>query len=66
MKTVAARRPEPQRVVDQDQHVSVDERQEFYSLILAVSDSGLFRAEGDDYQIARQISKRRDKLAKLR
>ena len=54
MKTVAARRPEPQRVVDQDQHVSVDERQEFYSLILAVSDSGLFRAEGDDYQIARQ------------
>ena len=30
------------------------------------SNSGLFRAEGGDYQIAHQISKRRDKLAQLR
>ena len=57
MKTVAARRPESQ---------SVDERREFHSLISVVSDSGLFRAEGGDYQIAHQISKRRDKLAQLR
>ena len=66
MRTVAARRAASQSIDDQDQHVSVDERQEFHSLISAVSDSGLFRAEGGDYQIARQISKRRDKLAQLR
>ncbi len=66
MKTVAARRAESQSIDDQDQHVSVDERREFDSLISAVSDPGLFRAEGGDYQIARQISKRRDKLAQLR
>ena len=39
MKTVAARRAESQRIGDQDQHVSVDERREFHSLISAVSDS---------------------------
>jgi len=66
MRTVAARRAASQSIDDQDQHVSVDERQEFHSLISAVSDSGLFRAEGGDYQIAHQISKRRDKLAQLR
>ena len=66
MKTVAARRAESQSIDGQDQHVSVDERREFHSLISAVSDSGLFRAEGGDYQIAHQISKRRDKLAQLR
>jgi len=66
MRTVAARPAESQSIDDQHQHVSVDERREFHSLIAAVSDSGLFRAEGDDYQIARQISKRRDKLAQLR
>ena len=66
MKTVAARRVESQSIDDQDQHASVDERREFHSLISAVSDSGLFRAEGGDYQIAHQISKRRDKLAQLR
>ena len=66
MKTVAVRRAESQSIDDQHQHVSVGEWREFHSLIAAVSDSGLFRAEGDDYQIARQISKRRDKLAQLR
>ncbi len=66
MKIVAARRAESQSVDDQDQHVSVDEWREFDSLISAVGDPGLFRAEGGDYQIARQISKRRDKLAQLR
>jgi hypothetical protein len=66
MKTVAARRAESQRIDDQDQHLSIDQRREFHSLISAVSDSGLFRAEGGDYQIAHQISKRRDKLAQLR
>ena len=66
MKTVAARGAESQSIDGQDQHVSVDERREFHSLISAVSDSGLFRAEGGDYQIAHQISKRRDKLAQLR
>ncbi len=66
MRTVAARPPESQSIDNQGQHVSTDEPREFHSLIAAVSDSGLFRAEGDDYQIARQISKRRDKLAQLR
>ena len=66
MKTVAARRAESQSIDDQHQHVSVDEQREFHSLISAVSDSGLLRAEGGDYQIAHQISKRRDKLAQLR
>ena len=66
IKTVAARRAESQSIDDQDQHASVDERREFHSLISVVSDSGLFRAEGGDYQIAHQISKRRDKLAQLR
>jgi hypothetical protein len=66
MKTVAARRAESQSIGDQDQHVSVDERREFHSLISAVSDSDLLRADGGDYQIAHQISKRRDKLAQLR
>ena len=66
MKTVAARRAESQGIDDQDLHASVDERREFHSLISVVSDSGLFRAEGGDYQMAHQISKRRDKLAQLR
>jgi 3'-phosphoadenosine 5'-phosphosulfate (PAPS) 3'-phosphatase len=66
MKTAAAHRAESQRIDDQDQHVSVDERREFHSLISAVSDSGLFRTESSDYQTAHQISKRRDKLAQLR
>jgi hypothetical protein len=66
IKTVAARRAESQMIDNQPQHVSVDERREFHSLISAVSDSGLFRAEGGDYQIAHQISKRRYKLAQLR
>jgi len=66
MKTAAAHRAESQSIDDQDQHVSVDERREFHSLISAVSDSGLLRAESSDYQIAHQISKRRDKLAQLR
>jgi hypothetical protein len=66
MKIVAGRRAESQSIDDQDQQVSVDERREFNSLISAVSDTGLFRAEGGDYQIAHQISKRRDKLAQLR
>jgi hypothetical protein len=57
---------ESQSIEDQDQHVSVDERREFHSLISVVSDTGLFRGEGGDYQIAHQISKRRDKLAQLR
>jgi hypothetical protein len=65
IKTVAARRGESQSIDDQHQHVSVDERREFHSLISAVSDSGPLRAEGD-YQIAHEISKRRDKLAQLR
>jgi hypothetical protein len=66
MKTAAAHRAESQRIDDQDQRVSVDERREFHSLISAVSDSGLFRTESSDYQTAHQISKRRDKLAQLR
>jgi hypothetical protein len=66
MKTAAAHRAESQSIEDQDQHVSVDERREFHSLISAVSDSGLFRAESSDYQTVHQISKRRDKLAQLR
>ena len=66
MKTAAAHRAESQSIEDQDQHVSVDERREFHSLISAVSDSGLFRTKSSDYQTAHQISKRRDKLAQLR
>ena len=66
VKTVAARGAKSQSIDDHDQHVSVDERREFHSLISAVSNSDLFRAEGGDYQIAHQIGKRRDKLAQLR
>ena len=66
MKTAAAHRAESQSIEDQDQHVSVDERREFHSLISAVSNSGLFRAESSDYQTVHQISKHRDKLAQLR
>jgi hypothetical protein len=65
IKTVAAHRAESQSIDDQHQHVSVDEKRELNSLISAVSDSGPLRAEGD-YQIAHEISKRRDKLAQLR
>ena len=49
---------------DQDQHQSVDEPQEYHSLKSAVSDYSPFPAEGA-HQIAYQISKRRDKLARL-
>jgi len=51
---------------DQDQQESVDERQEYYSPISAVSDCGPPRAESDASLIAHKISKRRDKLAQLR
>jgi hypothetical protein len=48
----------------QDQHQSVDEPQEYHSLKSAVSDHSPFLADGAP-QIAYQISKRRDKLARL-
>lgn len=51
---------------DQDQQGCVDERQEYYSPISAVSDCGPPRAESDASLIAHKISKRRDKLAQLR
>ena len=49
---------------DQDQHQSVDEPREYHSLKSAVNDYSPFLAEGA-HQIAYQISKRRDKLARL-
>jgi hypothetical protein len=81
MKVAAARRArairdhaEPDMVADlrqhevrhdYDQHGSVDQRREYQSLISAVSDYGPFTAEGGADQITPEISKRRDKLARL-
>ena len=45
---------------------SVVEGQEFHSFISAVSDEGALRADGDAVKIAREIGKRRHKLAQLR
>jgi hypothetical protein len=48
------------------QQESVVEGQEFHSFISAVSDEGPLRADGDAVKIAREIGKRRHKLAQLR
>jgi hypothetical protein len=42
------------------------EAQEFHSFVSAVSDEGTLRADGDAVKIAREIGKRRHKLAQLR
>jgi len=48
------------------QQESVVEGQEFHSFVSAVSDDGPLRADGDAVKIAREIGKRRHKLAQLR
>jgi hypothetical protein len=76
-KIAAARRariiinhPEPDRVDDQAQHERRDdpdhERQEYHSLISAVSDYTPFPAEDSAFETIPKISKREDKLAELR
>jgi hypothetical protein len=45
---------------------SVVEGREFHSFVSAVSDEGPLRADGDAVKIAREIGKRRHKLAQLR
>jgi hypothetical protein len=71
--------PEPDRVDDQDQHERRDdqdqherrddpdhERQEYHSLISAVSDYTPLPAEDGAFETIPEISKREDKLAQLR
>jgi hypothetical protein len=49
-----------------DLQESLVEEQEFHSFVSAVSDEGTLRADGDAIKIAREIGKRRHKLAQLR
>jgi hypothetical protein len=67
--------PELDRTNDQGWHSGRDglnrqesgvEGQEFHSFVSAISDQGTPRADGDAVKIAREIGKRRHKLARLR